>query len=237
MQHRVTHRFVSTIATLLLISSILASQVRIKERVEIKPKVQKQAHTAAIYDFFSPPLFVNINGQPALTLGSSLTMTGTVTVNGDIGANQQADVMYIGRYENNIAWQGRTTPGSGGVPYSGTAPYTDTFSPGTYPNIQLYLMDVYGWSNGARQVATSSDAVDYTFNGTLHQGPLVPDVPVQATAHATGSVLSSAAFQSWQVEAYPEALTCAGISTIDLAPLDGSNQLYDPVGKDMMSGM
>ncbi len=133
MQHRVTRRFVSTIATLLLISSILASQVRIKERVEIKPKVQKQAHTAAIYDFFSPPLFVNINGQPALTLGSSLTMTGTVTVNGDIGANQQADVMYIGRYENNIAWQGRTTPAPVGCPTAGQHRIPIPSAPGHIP--------------------------------------------------------------------------------------------------------
>jgi hypothetical protein len=237
MHRNVIHLHVLLSLLFILGSSTLISQVNIKERVEIKPKDPlRPGHVAALYDYFSPPLFVTVDGHLVVTLASSLTLTGTVTVLGVMGTNQLASVVYVAQNEHSIAWQGRSSSGSGGVPYSGSAPYTDSFSAGSSPNVQLYLLDVYDWGNGGRQVTMGDNSLDFTFNGFLREGPSVPDIPVQATAHVEGSFLQWATFQSWYGWCYPEELTCAGTSKIFFAPQDGSQGPYDPVGKEQMSG-
>jgi len=237
MVHNVSNRQFLLALLFMLGSNRLCSQVSIKERVEIKPQEQtRPAHVASTYDLFSPPLFINLNGQPVVTLASSLTMSATVSVLGDMGTNQEAIVVYVAQNEHQLAWQGRASVGAGGGTYSGSAPYTDSFSAGTCPDIELYLLDVYDWGNGARQVTESDSRLDFTFSGFLRQGPIVPDVPVQASAQVTGNFLSWATINSWQVTAYPEVLTCAGTSKIVFGPEDGTGAAYDPKGKELMSG-
>ena len=237
------NRLLSTVVALtILVPSVLLSQVKIKEKVEIQPK--PPAHAArigGIYDFYSPPLF--ITDAFVLSLKSAVTITGTVDVSDQIGYFQSADVSYVVYdyfdpsvfYGTAVAWKGREPAAWGGHLYEGQQPCTDTLEAGTTPDVEL-LLGFAGFDGfGARQFIGSESALDFSFTGMRTKLDGSP-APVTGTAHVIGSVVPSARFSGWKIEARPPFLGCGQGTLLSITPLDGSGAQYSPAALELMSG-
>ncbi|MEK6754521.1 MAG: hypothetical protein AABZ02_00050, partial [Bacteroidota bacterium] len=233
------HRKLLTATILLLFfPAFVFAQVIIREKVQIQPRLPVPSHKAAeLYDLFNPPLFVDNYGTPALALGSTLTISGTVAIDGDFAAGQQAQVVFVADqyHEYSLAWKGRDPVGSGGNPFEGQNPFTGTFGKEAFPNVQLYVFD-WQWGTGAREVSNQGNRLDYSFSSYLRQGLNNVTVPVSGTATATGTFLPNEVFSRWSQTASPEQLRCASVSSILAIPLNGDGFGYQPAAIQNFSG-
>jgi hypothetical protein len=228
----------SVLLLAILLPLVSLSQVRIKEKVEIKPSPAAQARMlSSTHDFFSPPLFAP--GSTNLALPSMLTITGSVSFSGQIHNNQSAHVVYvkyrIGNFEQDqeVFWKGRASDGSY---YEGQNPFTGPFGiggpfPGPYSSIELFTYDGYGgWGTSTGEVATYDDTLLYSFTDYL------PPVTVNATATVTGSSLPTARFNRWRINCSSQ-LSCGQSTALNISPLDSSGSYYAPnVGSGILSG-
>ena len=233
---------ITVVALTILVPSVLLSQVKIKEKVEIQPK--PPAHAArigGIYDFYSPPLF--ITDAFVLSLKSAVTITGTVDVSDQIGYFQSADVSYVVYdyfdpsvfYGTAVAWKGREPAPWGGNWYEGQSPCTVTLQAGKTPDVELLLGRAGFDGFGKRQFTGSESALDFSFTGMRTKRDGSP-APVTGTGHVIGSALASARFNGWKIEARPPFLGCGESTSLSITPLDGSGAQYCPVASELMSG-
>ncbi|MCX6143818.1 MAG: C39 family peptidase [Ignavibacteriales bacterium] len=236
-------RLITTvIASTILFPIVLLSQVKIKEKVEIKPSavaasIRSAASVAQSHDFFHPPLFVwdTIAHQPYLTLSSHVTVQGAVTfgLDADVVCGEQAQlVVYLTEYRQDaFAWKGRYSSGAGCGKFEDKQPFVGDFSQGGYPDVQMYLFD-WQWADAARKMSGDDNTISYLFKDSLRQGieSTSPWVTVTGTAIATGSALPEAQFNHWELRDNQTDLTCNGSMPIRMYPTDGYDQPYAPVG-------
>ena len=222
----------------ILLPLVSLSQVKIKEKVEIKPQTQTAskrgaASTTSLGRFFNPPFFVwdTLAHQPYLTLSANVTVQGTVTFGADIDCGQYAKV-YFGNYD--IVNRGKTSSGSGCTPYYNRQPFVGDLSRASYPDVQMFTFD-WQTADGVR-VPMSGDesSISYSFSSYLRQGILPtspPDVQVTATATATGNYfVPLALFDHWELRDNQTVLACNGSMGIIMSPSDGYGEPYSPVG-------
>lgn len=225
-----SRRLITAITLAIIFLPMLSfSQVKIKEKVEVHPKApanvplksERNARTVAGSNtFFDPPLFVN---DPNLGLGlaltSTLTISGSVTIGGDILGNQHAKLLVVSDQEHPIAWKGKF--GWVGELSSGESPYTGTFSAESYPDVRLYLFD-YLWTDGERTITFNENTLTYDFTGLLYQGTSGTPVPVTANATVSGSILPQYRFDHWGLGAENMRVTGRDSTWVGVVPLDGT---------------
>jgi len=222
----------------ILLPLVSLSQVKIKEKVEIKPQPQTASKrgvssTASEGRFFNPPFFVwgTEPHRPYLTLSARVTVVGSITFGADIGCGQYAKV-YFGNYD--IVGKGKTSSGSGCTEYNSLQPFVADLSKASYPDVQMFTFD-WQTADGVRAPLTGDESsISYSFSSYLRQGitpSSPPDVQVTAIAMATGNnFLPSALLDHWDLSQNQTALTCNNSMAISMLPIDGYGEPYAPVG-------
>ena len=233
----------SVVLLAILLPFVSLSQVKIREKVEIKPiparaRLLSGETDSTTTEFYNPPTFIQDEATQAiaLTLPASLTISleGVISFGGLIGSGQQVQLVAFMNddWQPSFAWKGRYSSGAGGGAFEGQQPFTYAFNKGTIPDVRMYLFD-WQWADGTRQISYSPDVTAYGFTGSLRQGILStspPPVSVTATASARGLFLPNVTFSGWQLYANNNVIQCNGSMGIGMIPVDGNGDMYEPFG-------
>jgi len=215
------------IALTLLMPLISFSQVRIKEKVEIKPKAPAKVQSSnprlqsdeQNHDYFNPPIF-HSNG--VLSLWTAIVESGEISIQGGFDDHQGVviTVLLFGGFQDRpIAWAGSV---------QGASTRYDTLPGGYIPDIQMYIYGRRDWTDGT-WVSIFDDRVVYHFSDWLYNDRVL-STPVKGTATVTGTFLPNMKFDAWNVTAGD--MTVSGLDSVyvSCAPLDGKGGPYEPAG-------
>ena len=234
----------SVVLLAILLPFVSHSQVKIKEKVQIKPGAQRFIpRITKTYDFYSPPLFVG-DSSFTVTLNSSLAFSATVSVSDEIGYDETVEVGCVFHdifnpsviYDTALAWKGRQPVAWGGNLFQGQKTVALTCNRGSAPPEVQLLRWRSGFDGFGKRHMTGDDRqISYTFadSVTAKDGSRVP---VVGAASVSGSSLTSARFSGWKIESDPY-IQCRGAVVLLMTPLDGSGAEYSPaVGSDTLTG-
>jgi hypothetical protein len=223
----------------LLLPTLLLSQIIIRERVELRPRLTPKLSVAtdSVLTYFDPPSLVMHDGFPTVTLNSRLEVKGAidqgpaVLVPGEV-----ATIVFMRGYEEySIRTIGRDPTGWGGNPYSTNTPFAGVWGKGGRVDCRMYTFNVNMWGDAERRIellppdsTIRSPHALFSFQDEFYRYT-EPSIWITGSARAAAGILPEARLARWRVQSNRSRLSNDERAQIEIASLDSLGQLYWPI--------
>jgi len=227
---------------LLLVPGFLYSQVIIREKVEIRPKLTPKFSMTSDslpkpVSYFDPPSLVLQDGLPTVTLTSRLEVRGEIDQEPvSLLPNEHVVIAFMqGSPEYAIRSIGRDPGGSGGSPYSRDTPFAGEWGKGGRVDCRMYGFNSNVWIEAQREInllppdSSLQDPVatfSYRAEFYRHQAP---SLWITGRAMAAAAILPKARLTRWEVRSDKIRLSNDERAYIEFTSFDGTGALYWPI--------
>jgi hypothetical protein len=219
--------------------TLLFSQVIIREKVELRPRLTPMLSTAAdsVLTYFDPPPLVMQDGFPTVTLTCRLEVRGAI--------DQDPSVLLPGEIANIVFLRGtqefivrsinRDPAGWGGSPHSTDTRFQGVWGKGGGVECRMYGFNSNVWFDARREISLIQPDSSFgkpvgmfAFRAQFYRYQ-APSIWITGSALATADIVPEARLARWEVRSSKIQLSNDERAYIEFTSYDSTGAVYWPI--------